>query len=105
MEITGFSDFAPQGAVYGSLTQTLKNDSLVHACLITGMQGVGKKTLAERLTRFLLCTGENKPCGHCEACVQAESGNHPDIITVQAGVPIAPGVKKDMTIIPVNEIR
>lgn len=76
------SDFAPQGAVYDGLVRTLEAGTFVHAYLISGMAGVGKRTLARLMAQHLLCQGEKKPCGACPACVQVLGGNHPDVITV-----------------------
>lgn len=76
------SDFAPQGAVYDGLVKTLAENTFVHAYLISGMAGVGKRTLARLIAQYLLCQGAHKPCGACSACVQVASGNHPDVITV-----------------------
>lgn len=99
------SDFAGQGAVYDGLMTTLRNGTHVHAYLISGAAGVGKRTLAELLAGYLLCQGHDKPCGACPACVQMRAGNHPDMIVVQPGVPINPSVNRDLKSIPVDEIR
>ena len=99
------TDFARQGAVYDGLIRTLRSGSFVHAYLISGASGMGKRTLAARIAQFLVCTGTDKPCGVCPACMQAMAGNHPDIIVVQPGVPINPEVDKGLKSIPVGEIR
>ena len=57
------SDFARQGAVYDGLIRTLRSGSFVHAYLISGASGMGKRTLAARIAQFLVCTGTDKPCG------------------------------------------
>ena len=61
------SDFAGQGALYDGLIRTLREGTFVHAYLISGMQGMGKRTLARLLAQYLLCSGERKPCGTCPA--------------------------------------
>ena len=99
------SDFAEQGAVYAGLIKTLEEGTFVHAYLISGMKGVGKRALARQIAQYLLCTGEKKPCKRCPACMQAASGSHPDIVTVQPGVPINPHVERNLKSIPVDEIR
>ncbi|MGN0779973.1 MAG: DNA polymerase III subunit delta' [Aristaeellaceae bacterium] len=99
------ADFARQGAVYDGLIRTLREGSFVHAYLISGASGMGKRTLAARIAQFLVCTGHDKPCGVCPACVQLLTGNHPDVVTVQPGVPIHPKVEKGLKSIPVDEIR
>lgn len=77
-------DFAPQGAAYDGLMKTLREGTFVHAYLISGMSGVGKRTLAQAMGQYLLCesTGD-RPCGACPACVQVREGTHPDMTVVQ----------------------
>ena len=99
------SDFKGQGALYDGLIRTLEVGSFVHAYLISGPSGMGKRTLARLLAQYLLCTGEKKPCGMCPACIQVRDGNHPDVITVMPGKPLSPEVKTGMASIPVDEIR
>lgn len=101
----GLRDFARQGAVYDGLMKTLREGTFVHAYLISGMAGVGKRSLARALSQFLLCKEENRPCGVCAGCVQVMEGTHPDLTVVQPGVPINPEVDKGLKSIPVDEIR
>lgn len=77
------TDFARQGAVYDGLMKTLREGTFVHAYLISGMAGVGKRTLAQAMGQYLLCTGEDKPCGMCPGCIQLTEGNHPDATVVR----------------------
>ena len=60
----------------------VKRDTLHHFYVIEGPKGVGKKTLVRNVARMIHCTGENKPCGVCPACVKHLSSNHPDFIVV-----------------------
>lgn len=89
----GFGDFQAQGEAVRGLLHTLEEGTFVHAYLISGMEGVGKRTLARLITQYLLChAGEEpdllsglglpaqKPCGTCAACRQVLSGNHPDAV-------------------------
>ena len=77
-----------------------------HAVLISGEAGTGKWTLAVSLAATLLCQGEGKkPCGVCRACRQMEQLEHPDLIVLQKGVPIAPDIRKSMSVIPIGDIR
>ena len=102
----GLAAFAAQGAVYDGLMKTLREGTFVHAYLISGVEGVGKRTLAQAMGQYLLCTGEgDRPCGCCPGCVQVREGNHPDYITVKPGEPINPQVDKGLKSIPVDEIR
>lgn len=100
------TSFALQGEEMDSLLSRLRNGSLVHACLITGEKGVGKRTLARLIASSLLCSSDgNRPCGRCRDCALAETGEHPDLIVIQKGKPIASDVKKDRSTIPVDDIR
>lgn len=101
-------DFQAQGAVYDGLMHTLMAGTFVHAYLVTGLEGMGKRTLSRLLAQYWLCQAEEgvqKPCGCCKACMQVLSGNHPDMIVMSPGKPISPDVKPDMKSIPVDEIR
>lgn len=79
----GVAAFAPQGAVYDGLMKTLREGTTVHAYLISGMAGVGKRTLAQVMGQYLLCQGADKPCGVCASCVQVREGTHPDVMVVR----------------------
>ncbi len=91
--------------ITGLLAQT-ESGKIVHAMLISGEKGTGKRTLAKLIAEKILCTSDGKrPCGRCNDCRMAESGEHPDLVLIQKGVPIAPDVKKDRSSIPIDDIR
>lgn len=62
------------------LQKGMKEDKISHAYILSGEKGSGKKMIAEIFAATLQCEekGEN-PCGRCKSCMQAKSGNHPDI--------------------------
>ncbi len=68
----------------------LARGRLASTFLFVGPDGIGKRTFAMKLAQALLCVGQGEerheadlePCGHCESCVQAAAGTHPDILTV-----------------------
>ncbi len=88
-------DFLSQGTVCEGLIRTLEDGTYVHAYLITGMEGVGKRTLAREMARFLLCTGENRPCGVCQGCHQVLSDTHPDLLYVKPGYHVSSDIPTD----------
>lgn len=106
MDRAVLDSFLSQGEEYQILFHQLENRSAVHAYLITGEKGVGKRTLAGLMAAALLCSsGNGRPCGVCKNCLLAEKREHPDLILIEKGNPIAQGVKKDRATIPVEDIR
>jgi DNA polymerase-3 subunit delta' len=58
-----------------------------HAYLITGPQGIGRRTLALRFAQGLNCQNPpapGQPCQRCSACKRIEAMQHPDLSIVQA---------------------
>ncbi len=100
-----FADFQAQSAVQEGLLRTLREGRFVHAYLISGLEGVGKRSLARLIAQSLLCMGQEKPCGVCSACVQVREGQHPDLVWVAPGQPLNPEVRAGLAGIPVDEIR
>lgn len=101
-----FRDFEAQGEEISALRRQVLSGRLVHALLLTGEEGIGKKALARVLAAALLCRdpGE-RPCGRCPACRMVENGDYPDLIEIRKGAPLAPDGKKDRATIPVEDIR
>ncbi len=101
-----FQRFMSQGESVSSLETQIRQRTLAHAVLITGDEGVGKKTLANLMASALLCRGEGqRPCGKCPSCVQLAAGEHPDLIRIQLGVPLTGDSEKTRASIPVSDIR
>lgn len=67
----------------GELSRSFQAGSVVHAFLIHGDEGCGKKTLAQTMSMALHCTGEGeRPCLECGPCRRMLMGVHPDHIEV-----------------------
>ncbi len=77
--------------------RSIELEKVSHAYIINGEADSGKKMLANAFAKTLMCeAGGMEPCDICKSCIQTESGNQPDIITVSHE---KPGV------ISVDEIR
>lgn len=69
------------------LSQQIANGTVRHAYLISGMPGLGKRTLALRFAQALNCTRSPAPgqsCGECRDCRQIEAMQHPDLAVIQS---------------------
>ncbi|AAZ19163.1 DNA polymerase III, delta prime subunit [Psychrobacter arcticus 273-4] len=81
--------FAPllpwQHGLWSQLTMRVlaQKQSLPHALLAAGMQGMGKRAFVWRLVAWLLCRARDEhplgACGHCESCQWLRSGTHPSL--------------------------
>lgn len=88
-DVTESIYFAPllpwQQALWVQITSRVSStsQSLPHALLAAGMQGMGKRAFVWRLVAWLLCRlRDSQPlgaCGHCESCQWLKSGTHPSL--------------------------
>ena len=95
-KISMFRDILGNESVVRHFQTALKQRSISHAYLLNGEDGSGKMMLATAFARALQCEeGGIEACGRCKSCMQAASGNHPDIIYVT----------HEKSIISVDDIR
>ena len=79
----GFDAVVGHERVKEYLKNAIAMDKISHAYIINGPDGIGKKTIASVFAQALQCEeGQAQPCGKCHSCIQAQSGNQPDIIWV-----------------------
>ena len=104
----GFESIVGQKQPIRILTTYLRNETIPHALLFTGVEGVGKTTTAMTFAMACNCSDraiitdqrERKshsvpdeklttisPCGKCRSCQKIISGNHPDIIYIKPSGP------------------
>ena len=77
-------DFTGRGASVKGLCEGFLAGAPVHAALLVGPAGVGKRTLVDTLAQSLFCTGpEPKPCGTCPGCRRFLAGSHPDVHRIE----------------------
>jgi DNA polymerase-3 subunit delta' len=90
--VPGFDSIIGQKNPIRLLKKLLRNGTLPHALLFTGIEGVGKRSAAAETAMALNCAdpkadprGRRDPsraCGTCTACRQIQANSHPDIFTV-----------------------
>ena len=66
------------------ISTAVRTGKVSHAYLFHGEKGSGKHFLSHYFAKLLQCEHRDKdqPCCACKSCLQAESGNHPDIVTI-----------------------
>jgi len=77
-----------------------------HAYILVGEAGMGKFALARAFAKALQCQNyTNDACGLCLSCRVFESGNHPDVLYVQASKTKSIGVEdvRNQLILPMSE--
>lgn len=95
--MANFSDIIGHEDIVKHFKSSIELGKVSHAYILNGEKGSGKKTLAGIVVKSLQCeNGGPDPCGTCKSCLQAESGNQPDIIWVNHEKP---------NVISVDEIR
>lgn len=108
-----FGEIIGQETVIQHLQNALRTGSVSHAYILSGGRGSGRKMLAQSFAAALLCQdpavgedGTYEACGKCLSCLQAQSGNHPDILTLERekagsiGVGEIRRLRADMQIVP-----
>lgn len=56
-----------------------------HAYLFYGMEGVGKRTVAEVFSKAMNCRSNSiDACDECPSCMKIVRGNHPDVVMIRA---------------------
>ncbi|MEG2949239.1 MAG: AAA family ATPase [Clostridia bacterium] len=82
--LPAFMQYEQLNAGNGIVLKQFRQRETVHAYLLTGARGLGKRTFAKVLASALFCVSEKKPCGECSECKRFFDGNHTDVITVFA---------------------
>lgn len=74
------------------------NGKLPHAVLLIAPPYSGVEALARHAAAVLLCTGNDAPCGQCNACAMVRAEKHPDFMALS-------GAQKSIRIQEVRDIR
>lgn len=75
-----FQDMIGQSTLIAHIKHSIDKGRVVHAYIISGEKGSGKKMLAFILAKAMNCrsSGE-RPCDACPSCIQFNTENHPDM--------------------------
>ena len=81
-----FDDIVGQPSISKTLSSALDSDRLSHAYLLSGLRGSGKTSTARIMAKCLLCDNAptSKPCGVCDNCKAFQSGEHIDMVEMDA---------------------
>ena len=104
MNVPGFAPW--QQRVYDQACEAIDAGRLAHGLLFCGPASLGKRAVAERLARRLLCRergADGEPCGRCRACQLLAAGTHPDFAVVSF-VPNREGTRMRTEIV-IEQIR
>ncbi len=83
-----FADVIGHEGPKRKLRTALANETIGHAYLFVGDEGIGKRLMALRFAQALSCeappsTGQPDSCGRCRACQQIASESYPDLLVIQ----------------------
>ncbi len=83
-----FADILDQEAPIAGLLTLLTKGTIPHALLFTGIDGIGKASVARLFAMAVKCDqgetmGAALPCGSCRNCRRIAGGMHPDVIQVK----------------------
>lgn len=79
-----FDQIIGQDHIVKILKNQIKKGQVSQAYLFTGTRGTGKTSTARILAKAINCTGEDIPCGKCEACKSIRDGAYMDVIELDA---------------------
>lgn len=86
-----FSEVIGQDVLVKTLTNSIEQNKIHHAFILTGIRGVGKTTTARLIAKSLNCIGKDgtgketiNPCLECTHCKSIANGNDQDVIEFDA---------------------
>lgn len=78
-----FRNFFGNTIIRQTLERQLASGQLPHSLLFSGIQGIGKRTLADFLAKAMNCAAHhNDFCDQCPSCRRISEKAHPDVRTV-----------------------
>ena len=85
-----FDDIIGQEKVVNILLDTIESGRIGHAYLFVGPDGIGRKSIAKRFSKLIMCMGEDpnrgRMCGKCVSCKLHTSGTNPDYKVISEAI-------------------
>lgn len=74
-----------QAPIWQNFYESVVNQRVPHAILLSGVDGIGVNELAYSMVRYLLCGSplEDLACGRCRACQLFAANSHPDLFVLK----------------------
>ena len=83
-----FGDLIGQEILVRTLTNSINQNRIAHAYLLTGVRGIGKTTTARLIAMSLNCESRKdttcEPCGNCSSCISVRGDRNLDVIEMDA---------------------
>lgn len=84
---SNFDELVGQEVLVKTISNSIKNNRLHHAFILTGIRGVGKTTTARIIAKTINCLDQEavktaKCCDKCSNCLTISAGNHQDVFEI-----------------------
>ena len=66
------------------LENAIKTNKISHSYIFSGIDGIGKKMIAQQFAKAILCLENPKPCNKCKSCIEIETNNNPDHFLIES---------------------
>jgi DNA polymerase-3 subunit delta' len=83
MKVRMFESILGNDPIKTMLKQAINYNKVSHSYLMIGISGIGKKMIATEFAKAILCMGEEKICNHCKSCIEFDSNNNPDFLSIE----------------------
>ena len=74
-----FEEIEISQSLKSALSSAIGSGHFPHASILEDEDLERALATAKEIAQALVCTGENKPCHKCSACIKAQTDSHPDI--------------------------
>lgn len=78
-----FESILGNDSIKTMLKQAINHNKVSHSYLMIGISGIGKKMIATEFAKAILCMEEGEICNHCKSCIEFNSNNNPDFLSIE----------------------